>query len=220
MPLKATYQASGYQKIDRWEGGVGWIAHPEETMQRASHILATDENVWIVDPVDAPGIDDLVSEYGEVAGVVVTMNRHRRDAAAIANRHDVPVYLPAWVTVDIDAPTRKFGEGLADTNFRTVKVLDVPGWKEAALYDESTGTLVVGEALGTVSYFLTQKERLGVHPMLRLFPPRAFEGLKPRRIVVGHGPGIFNDASGALRDAIEHSRARTPRLLVENLRAL
>lgn len=221
MPLKATYQASGFEEIDRWEGGVGWMAHPEETMQRASHALVTDDDeVWLIDPVDAPGIDDLLAAFGTVAGVVVTMDRHRRDSASIANRHDVSVHLPGWVDVAVDAPTRQFRRRLDETPYRAIEVVDVPGWHEAALYDETTGTLVVGEALGTAPYFLTNRERLGVHPMLRLFPPRVLASVSPRRILLGHGAGIFDDAVGSLQDALDNSRRRTPRLLAKTVRSL
>lgn len=57
--------------VDRWDGGFGWIAEPEETMQRASHALVDNGDVWIVDPVDTSGLDEQIAEKGEVTGVVV-----------------------------------------------------------------------------------------------------------------------------------------------------
>jgi hypothetical protein len=84
--------------VDRFEGGVGWIPHPEETMERASHALATTDRVWFVDPIDAAGVDDLVAGCGEVGGVVVLSNHHARDADVFAERHDVPVTLPDPMT--------------------------------------------------------------------------------------------------------------------------
>lgn len=218
MPLKASEPASHFEEIDRWDGGVGWIAHPEEMIQRASHALVDDGEVWLVDPVDAPGIDDLLSELGDVAGVVVTVDRHRRDAASFANRHGVAVHLPAWIDRRVDAPVRRFDDRPGDTDYRVIRVLDVPGWHEAALYHEGEGTLVVGDALGTAEYFLARGERLGVHPAIRLFPPRAFGGLDPQRILVGHGPGVFDDAAGVLQDALDGSRRRYPGLLAKTVR--
>lgn len=220
MPLKASEPAGDFEEVDRWDGGVGWIAHPEERMQRASHALVDGDDVWVVDPVDAPGIDDLLAELGEVAGVVVTIDRHSRDAATIANRHDVAVHLPFWIDTRVEAPVRRFDDRLGETDYRAIEVFDVPGWHETALYDEGDGTLVVGEALGTAEYFLASGERLGVHPMIRLFPPRSLGEFQPRRVLVGHGSGVFNDATGTLRDALDGSRRRYPGLLAKTVRSL
>jgi hypothetical protein len=222
MPLKRTELATDYEEIDRWDDGVGWIAHPNETMLRASHALATDEGVWVIDPVDASGIDDLLAEFGDVAGVVVLLNRHYRDADEIARRHDVPVYVPSWFdrVSEMAAPLRRFDTELPGTNYRVLNVADSFGWEEAALYDEDDGTLVVAESVGNAPYFTTPGERLGVHPMMRLTPPSALRGLRPERVVVGHGRGALDDAANALADALDGSRRRTPKLYAENLRLL
>ncbi|PSP54530.1 hypothetical protein BRC82_10135 [Halobacteriales archaeon QS_1_67_19] len=222
MPLKETGPAADYEEIDRWDGGVGWIAHPDETMRRASHALAAGEKVWLVDPVDASGVDDLVTESGEVAGVIVLLNRHYRDADAIASRHDVPVYVPAWFDTvpEMDSPIRRFDERLPDTDYRVLHVADAFGWEEAALYDRAGGTLVVAESVGNAPYFTTADERLGVHPMMRLTPPSVLRGLDPDRVLVGHGPGVHDDAARALADALRGARRRTPKLYAANLRML
>lgn len=188
-------------------------------MERASHALADGNDVWVVDPVDAPGIDDLLAQLGEVAGVVVTLGRHERDAVAVANRHGVAVHLPAWIDREVDAPVRRFNDRLGETRYRAIEVIDVPGWHEAALYDEDGGTLVVPEVLGTAPYFLAPGERLGVHPMVRLFPPRSLGELAPRRILVGHGRGVFDDAAGALRETVANARRRYPGLLAKTIRS-
>lgn len=224
MPMKGSGQ-SELREIDRWEDGVGWIAYPDEEMQRASHaFVADDGGVWVVDPVDADGLDDLLAEFGDVAGVVVMLDRHKRDSAAVATRHDVPVYVPDWMTgvaANLDAPVERFGRELADTGYRAITVRDstVPPWQEVGLYHEANGTLVVPESVGTANYFLAPGERLGVHPMLRLFPPeRALGRLSPERILVGHGAGVMENATTALRDALDGARRRTPALYGKTLR--
>ncbi|WP_129115820.1 hypothetical protein [Halegenticoccus tardaugens] len=212
------------REIDRWEGGVGWIAYPEEAMQRASHALAVDGEVWVVDPVDARGVDELLAEFGEVAGVVVGLDRHRRDAAALAERHDAPVYVPDWMTgvaSKLDAPVERFGRELADTGYRALTVADwsVPPWQEVGLYREADGTLLVPESVGTSDFFRVGGERLGVHPMRRLLPPtRPLGGLRPERILVGHGAGVLDDATGALQTALSGSRRRAPALYGKAIR--
>lgn len=204
------------REIDRWDGGFGWIAYPDEGMQRASHAVAADDGVWLLDPVDAPGLDETLADVGEVAGAVVCLDRHKRDAAALARRHDVAVHIPEWmsgVAAKLDAPVERFGDELADTGFRAIRVkkTSVPPWQEVALYDPDGGTLYVPEAVGTAEYFRARGERLGVHPMLRLLPPKAaFSGVAPERVLVGHGEGVMSDGASALRDALDGSRRRAP----------
>ncbi|WP_020222733.1 hypothetical protein [Halarchaeum acidiphilum] len=206
---------TGYEETNRFEGGTTWLAHPDEAMQRASHVLDTDAGVFLVDPVDAPGIDDLAAALGDVAGVVVLIDRHERDAAAVARRHDVPVYLPAHLTREVDAPTERFSGSLPGTEYGLLRTLDVPGWHEAALFDGET--LVVPEAVGTAPFFRGADERLGVHPMLRLTPPSALRGLRPERVLVGHGHGITEAAADSLRYALAHSRRKAPGVWVSGL---
>jgi hypothetical protein len=57
---------------------------------------------------------------------------------------------------------------------------------------------------------VTGEERIGVHPMLRLVPPRsALSGLDPDRVVVGHGPGVQDGAARAVADALDSARGNT-----------
>jgi len=200
------------QVID-FEGGQTWIAHPDETMQRASHALERDGETWLIDPVDVPDSDALLEDLPMIAGVVVLLDRHTRDANQLAERYDVPVYLPrgmSGVATEIDAPIKWFEETVA--GFEAHPVYRTPVWHETALYDNET--LVVPEALGTAGYFLAGDERLGVHPMLRLTPPRAaLSGVTPDRILVGHGEPILSGATSALSDALAGSRRRSPQLV-------
>ena len=49
---------------DETDFGFGWIASEPELLQRASHALAVEGRVWLVDPVDGPGIEERVRELG------------------------------------------------------------------------------------------------------------------------------------------------------------
>jgi len=218
MPIKGSGEGN-LTEIDRFEHGVGWMAYPEEGMERASHALAVpsedgDADVWVIDPVDAPGLDDLLASLGTVAGVVVGVDRHKRDADVIAQRHSVPIFVQEWMTgvaSAFTATTARFSGELADTGFRALEIRNssIPPWQEVGLYDGET--LVVPEAVGTAEFFRAGDERLGVHPMLRLVPPRDVLGnLDPDRILVGHGGGIQEDTSEALADALSGSRRRAP----------
>ncbi|UTF52018.1 hypothetical protein [Natronosalvus rutilus] len=216
MSFRVDESETALQEIDRFDGGVGWIAHPEEAMKRASHALEIDGEVWVFDPVDADGVDELLASLGEVAGVVVMLDRHKRDAGAIAKRHDAAVYLPEWfdgVSEEVGAPVVRFGDELADTGLESFVVKDGRFWQEVGLYDPAHGTLIVPESLGTVAYFLAGDEPLGVHPMRRLSPPRGtLGGYRPERILVGHGEGIHDDAARILSETLDTSRRRTPRV--------
>jgi hypothetical protein len=220
MPAKVTERATDYREVDRFEGGVGWIAHPEEIMQRAGHALATDESVYAVDPVDAEGLDDLLAEFGDVTGVVLLSNHHGRDADRVADRHGVPVYLPEPMEdvteefdVAVDVERVAVGELLGD--YELLEVAVESNWHEFALYDGET--LVVSESIGAAPYMRVGDERLGVMLLRRLSPPReALEQLSPERVLSGHGPGVDEDADEALTEALQCSRRRFPRALLEN----
>jgi len=248
MPMKSAGEADAWQDIDRFEGGVGWLAHPDERMQRASHALVArpdsrngetvegpaagtdrehgaggDADVWVVDPVDVRGLDELLSDLGTVRGVVLLLDRHTRDSAAIANRHDVSVWIPEFfdgVAGGLEAPVERFRHDLADSGFAVHEVVDSRFWQEAVLFDRERGILVVPEAVGTASYFLAGEERLGVHPMLRLKPPSSLTRLDPDRVLLGHGEGVHSEAASALTDAVQGSQSRTPALVVKNAREL
>jgi hypothetical protein len=214
MSTKGTGRATDWTEIDEWAGGTGWMAYPDEDLQRASHALAGEDGLYLVDPVTFDGIEDFLADHGEVAGIVVLLNRHKRDAAELANRFEVPAYVPEFmddVRRDLDAPVEPIGRELPGTEYAVRTVIDNFLWKEAALYGEETETLVVPESVGTSEFFRTSDERLGVHPGLRLNPPKKIARFRPERVLVGHGEGVFEDAAAALEDALSNARKRAPR---------
>ena len=84
-----------------------------------------------------------------------------------------------------------------------------------------TQVLVTADALGTVPhYFALGGEPLGVHPLLRLAPPKQLARLDPEHVLCGHGAGVHERATEALRGALANSRRRLPRLALELPRAL
>lgn len=222
MPIKSSGTAENVATVDRFDGGVGWIAYPDESMRRASHAVTDgsgddDADVWVVDPVDGEGVDDLLADLGEVRGVLVLMDRHSRDAADIAARHDVPVSIPECVDLTVDAPTERISRRLPGTDYEIVETIDWPGWTEAALYDGDT--LLVGDAVGTADYFTTSSERVGVHPMVRIKPPSALRQFEPERILCGHGTGVMADGTETLQYALNGARRRAPAVWVHGLRS-
>ena len=220
MPIYARDKPTACRPIDQWEGGVGWLMHPYEVGRRASHAIRGDDGVWLVDPLDAPGVDGLLAEVGEIAGVAVLSDYHARNASAIAVRHGVSVHVPRWLdrpAARIDAPIERFAWSLGDSGFAVRRYAPFPSWNEAIAYRESDQTLYVPEALGTASLFTVGTEQLGVYLLCRAVPPRdPLRDIEPERILVGHGEGIFDDAAAVLSDALDGARRRLPHAVVTN----
>ena len=179
--------------------GLTWIV--DELMARASHALADDGRVWLIDPVDDPVALERAARLGEVVATVQLLDRHNRDAAAIAARLGVPhLRLP---------------DALPGTPFEVVKVLDVPRWRELALWWPDRRALVIREAIGSGRYFDLSDDGAGVHPFLRGLPPKAPRRHVPEHLLVGHGPGVHEGAADALDAAYARSRRDIPRFLVK-----
>jgi hypothetical protein len=193
----------GVTVCDEGPWGFSWIAAEPPWMQRASHALvvpgADGPEVWIIDPVDFPGLDDRVRALGRPTGVIQLLDRHNRDCAAVSARLGVPI----WIT-----PREVPG-----SPFEVLEVKRGRGWQEVALWWAAQRVLVVAEAVGTPRYYRAPGERLGIHPMLRLTPPRMLQRYRPEHILVGHGAGIHEDAPGALAAALDRSRVNALRVL-------
>ncbi|GAA0193225.1 hypothetical protein [Halobaculum roseum] len=230
MPLKRDGVGDGLAFLDRWSHGFSWVAHPDEEFQRTGHAIAVGaadgdrrdgRAVWLVDPVDANGLDDEIAELGTVAGVLALSDNHGRHAARIADRHGVPVFVHEHLgdpgDLGGDGTATGFTGDPADTGFRTVPVVSKL-WREIALYHPGRATLVVGDALTTMASHTNPGERLAVMPHLRLSPPTdSLGGLPVERVLVGHGPGVHRDAADALARALDGARRGAPRAILGNL---
>ncbi len=191
----------GVRIVDEFEAGFGWQPDEPEFMQRTSHAVASGGKVWLFDALDVEGLDDRVRELGEPAGVVQLLDRHGRDCAVVAERLGVP-------------------HSAAGSAFSTIRVVRFPRWRESAAFFPQERVLVVADAVGTARYFRTQGERIAVHPLLRLVPPRKLSGLAPEHVLCGHGKGVHGpDAAEALEEALRTSRRRIPRWLAASVKA-
>lgn len=187
--------------IDALDVGFGWLSPDRPKLQLASHALLADGGVWVVDPAEAEGIDERVRGLGEPAGVLQLLDRHNRACAEFARRLGVPHHR---------VPFERVGP------FEPIPVVRRRFWQEVALWWPERRVLVCADALGTVPhYFALGGERLGVHPLLRLAPPRQLARVEPEHVLCGHGAGVHEDAAGAVREALDHSRRRAPRVLTE-----
>ena len=188
---------------DDFDGGFGWIV--DEFMERCSHALVADGRVWLIDALDGDELQDRIRAVGAPAGVIQLLDRHNRDCAALAERLVVPHHVVPRAAI---AP------------FEFIPIRVGRFWKEVALWWPERRVLVSGDALGTTRYFLSGRERLGVHPLLRLRPPRKQLGsIDPAAILCGHGAGVLDEAGAALREALSTSRRRIPGQVASAVRA-
>jgi len=208
-PQRATYTerflsrndpGTDFRFCDEFEGGFGWQL--DERMERTSHAVAAEDGVWLFDPLAWEPALERVRELGEPAGVIQLLDRHERDSPEIAARLGVPHYR---------VPIHELpGSGL-----ETILVVKSRFWRELAVWIPSRQTLVCADALGTAGYFRAGDEPLGVHPLLRLRPPRVLGRYEPQHVLCGHGAGVHGPATPqALRDALRKARRRLPRALV------
>jgi hypothetical protein len=186
------------------DGSFGWME--EARMRRTGHALGADGRVWLVDPFEADGIEERLRALGEPAGVIQLLDRHSRDCAAFASRLGIPLHV---------AP-----RAAADAPFVFLPVLSRRYWREVALWWPERRVLACADALGTIPFFRAGAEPIGVHPFLRLLPPRGLAGLDPLHVLVGHGAGRHGESAAAeVDDAIRRARRRIPRWLAGIRRA-
>ncbi len=185
------------------EDMVTWIASDPGFMQRASHALVVDGRTWLVDPVDHPDVRTRLDDLPPVAGVVQLLDRHGRDCVSMSASLGVPLIITPYT-------------GIGPASLRVIVVRDGRGWRERALWWPARATLVVAEAVGTAPWFRSSPtEVIGVHPMMRITPPRVLCGFPARHVLMGHGPAVHRDDAGACVDgAVACARRTTPRWLL------
>jgi hypothetical protein len=170
-------------------------------MARAAHAVLDGDRVWLVDPFDDEAALTAAAQLGRPAGVLQLLDRHNRDCEQVAQRFGVPLL--------------RLPERIPDAPFEAVSVVSRRWWREVALWWPQERTLIVAEALGTAPAFALGGAA-GVHPMLRLRPPRAaLSHFQPERLLVGHGRAIETRANVALDRALAHARSDIPRLLLK-----
>lgn len=183
---------------ERGPGGFSWTMR--EAMGRSSHALVADRRIWLVDPIDEPIAMSRLAELGTPVAVVQLLDRHDRDCAAVAARLDVP---------HIVCPTE-----IPDSPFEVIRLTWRPWWREVALWWEDSRVLVVAEAVGTTEFFTAGVGAVGVHALLRPFPPKDLLAADPHHLLVGHGRGVRGETvADEVRRAIARSRRDIPALL-------
>lgn len=175
------------------DGSFGWIE--DARLQRTAHALAVDGRVWLIDPFESEGVEERIRALGEPAGVIQLIDRHGRDGAALAWKLGIQVHVVPRT--------------LAGTPFTFLPVVSQRLWQEVALWWPERRVLVCADALGTIPFFRAGDEPVGIHPMLRAFPPRVLRGLGPLHVLFGHGRGRHGEGAAAeVDESIARSRRR------------
>jgi hypothetical protein len=193
------------------QGSVAWLADPGESMQRASCAIAVDGGCLVCDPVDAEGLDELLSGIGPVLGVCQLIDRHGRDCELLATRHGAPRVAP-----------RELASNPAFAGIESRQLYRARRWNESALWLPARRLLVVPEAVGTNRFFLSHRtDRLGMHPLARVRPPTAaLAGIDPDTIAVGHGEPLIGQAAPELRRVLQKARVEIPLAVLTMLRTM
>ncbi len=202
----------GIDVVASADWGFSWRPAGEGYMRRAAHALATADGLWLVDPIDGEGLDAALAARGALSGCVLTIDRHARDAQAIAARHGVAVHADeALGSMRRRGPLVRFTGTLGTSGLVSIPLPGRRGgrwWRECAIAWLDRGVLVVGESVGRAPYFLIGEEVLGLHPLRRTTPPRELAGRAPRTLLLGHGDPLTHDAAPLLEDLIAAGRGR------------
>jgi hypothetical protein len=173
-------------------------------MLRAGHAVLSGGRVWVIDPPAGDGVLERIVGLGVPGGVVQLLDR--RDCADVAHRLGVPLYRLPF-------------DGVVDAPFEVIPILRTPVWKEVALWFEAERTLVCADALAAAPGYTARREHVGVHPLLRVFPPRRLGELDVQRLLMGHGEGIDGpEARPAIADALHTARRNLPFVLADNIK--
>ena len=189
---------------DLGPAGFGWLI--EERYARTSHALVDDGRVWLVDPVEVPGLEERVRALGEPAGVVQLLDRHNRDCAALAERLATQLHV---------VPDRIDG-----SPFELVPVVRWRRWREVALWWPNARARDRRRA--GHERLLRRTGTGGRAPLLRLVkPPRVLGRYEPAHVLVGHGEGVHGpEEAEALRQALGTARTGLPRWAADVAKAI
>jgi hypothetical protein len=177
--------------------GLTWVL--AEPMERAFHALVADGRVWLVDPLDDPGLEDATS-LGEPAAVLQLLDRHNRDCAEVAAR--------------LGVPHLKVPDSVPGSPFEAIAALRMPRWKETALWWPQRQALVVAEVLAGNPMHTGGKRKVGMHLFLRAWPPSSLRDYRPQHLLLGHGHGLHGaEATAGVEAAYARSRRDLPRVL-------
>jgi hypothetical protein len=176
-------------------------------MERASHALAVDG--------------------GSSSSIPWTIPRSTRGSARSASP-------PAWCSCSTattatrlarrpvyGVPLHRLPDRIVPgTPLQVVDVVDVPVWRERALWWPQQRLLLVPESVGSAAYYRAPGERVAAHPMRRLLAPRGLAAFEPEHLLFGPRRRLHAGAAEALRQAVTVAPRTTPAWVAARLRGL
>ena len=216
------------QVTARFEGGLSWSLAGASMLACRAHALVTDDGVWLVDPIDAPGLDELLATLGRVRGVLVLLDRHLRDSAQLAERHGARLIVPRgeWRRGHpMPDGAEQFEPGpLAGTPFEVAPVIERGGqWLEWLLWWQQRRILVIAEVVGRSTVYEPSPHGAGLHPALHVMgaPDPLVEGslrerieAAPVRLLLGHGELESTTRLASIEEPLHGARRRLPKLVM------
>ena len=190
---------------DEFGGGFGWIV--DEFMQRCSHALVRGR----------PRLGRSIPSTAKVSrsGSALRARRRASSSCSTGTTATAPRLAARLGVRHHIVPQESLGP------FAFIAVKNSRSWHEVALWWPDRRVLVCADVLGTARYYRAGDERLAVHPVLRVRPPRRQLGaLQPEVILCGSRAKVSSKTpDAALREALSTSRRRIPGQAASALRA-
>ena len=194
------YAGSGPREIlpglTHWS--VGWHRYSLE-----SYAIEQPSGCVLIDPSDYPPHCIGAIERHGVSHILITNHFHERASAMLRGRFGAEVWAPEGDVGELESVTPDHVYG-ADTELpaglQAIALGTITPGEHAFLWPENRGVLIVGDALGTTSYWTHNEGQVGAHPRAR--PPHALLGLLElpfTSLAVAHGEPILDVAKEALR---------------------
>jgi hypothetical protein len=138
--------------------------------------------------------------------VLQLLDRHNRECAEVAERFGIAhLHVP---------------DAVPGSPFEAIKALRIPAWKETALWWPERRVLVVAEIVGTHPITNAGTGDVGVHPMLRLRPPKSIRGFGAEHLLTGHGPPLHVGADAAIERAYSRSIRDIPQAAISMIKSV
>ncbi|HST29810.1 MAG TPA: hypothetical protein VLK27_03105 [Chthoniobacterales bacterium] len=191
-----------------------WVWHAYDTTVKTelfSAALAARSGVYVVDPIPLPEADlGLLTQTGQIAGVIVTNANHQRTALQFSDRFSAPV-LGHPETLAVIKPSRTDELAGIGTDLETVEIEGAVAGEIALYHRPNGGTLIVGDALINIDpygfTFLPSKYCLDQKQMRRSL--RKFLSFPVEQILFAHGTPILSRVGERLRQLLDsHASGR------------
>lgn len=181
------------------------VVWPQWTLE--SYWLRFPDGSIVIDPMEMYGLDD-ITDAGDVVAIILTVGWHERQAHLFSKRTGAPIYVPTEDTCMLECLESYETYGSDDELPLGLQAIGIPGLtrgEQALLAPCHGGTLVVGDALGTMAKWAPNNLPLGGHPTGHPQPRETLGHLLDVEFVnllPGHGEAILQNGKDELRNLL------------------